>query len=164
MPGDLRRRCAAIALAGVCVAGLAGCGGSGHSQSGETSAHANSGVRFAQCVRTHGYPDFPDPGGAFPPGIKQSPAFQTAWQKCLKLEPPSTSTGKPLNRPERAAALAQARCIREHGIPSFPDPTFPASGGELIPAIPGFSLTTPAFRHAAAACGVKEPIGQPHGG
>ena len=162
--GDLRRLCAAIALAGVCVAGLAACGGSGHNQPGRTSALTNPGVRFADCVRTHGYPGFPDPGGAFPPGIKQSPAFRTAWQKCLKLEPPGTSTGKPINGSQRAAALAQVRCIREHGIPNFPDPTFPASGGELFPAIPGFNAASPAFRQAATLCGLKQTIGQPRGG
>lgn len=163
MVGDLRGLCAAIALAGVCVAGLAACG-SGHTTSRKPSTHASSGVRFAECVRTHGYPDFPDPGGAFPPGIKQSPAFRTAWQKCLRLEPPGTSTGNPINGSQRAAVLAQVGCIREHGIPNFPDPTFPASGGELFPAIAGFSPTSPAFRHAAAACGFKALIGQPHGG
>ena len=115
-------------------------------------------------MRTHGYPDFPDPGGEFPPGIKQSPAFRTAWQKCLTLVPQGTSTGKQFSAAQRAVALGQVSCIRRHGIQSFPDPTFPASGGELFPAIPGFNPASPAFRHAATACGLKVTIGQPHGG
>ena len=128
------------------------------------SARASSGVRLAECVRTHGYPQFPDPGGAFPPGIKQSPAFRTAWQKCLKLEPTGSSTGTQFNASQRATALTQVRCIREHGMPNFPDPTFPASGGELFPAIAGFNPASPAFKHATAVCGLKQTIGQPHGG
>jgi hypothetical protein len=83
---------------------------------------------------------------------------------CLKLEPPGRSTGKHFNSSQRAAALSQVRCIRAHGIPNFPDPTFPASGGELFPAIAGFNQASPAFRHAAAACGLTVSIGQPHGG
>ena len=162
--GDLRRLCAAGALAGVCVTGLAACGGSGPHKPAKASARTNSGVKFAQCVRTHGYPDFPDPGGAFPPGIKQSPAFESAWKTCLTLEPQGTSTGKPFNASQRATALAQVRCIRNHGIANFPDPTFPASGGELFPAIPGFNPESPAFKSAADACGLKVAVGQPHGG
>ena len=165
MVGDIRRLCAAIALAGVCAAGLAACG-SGRSQRGMTSAGvgANSGVRFAACIRAHGVPDFPDPGRAFPPGLKHAPAFQTAMKTCLKLEPPGTSTGKHFNASQRATALAQVRCIREHGMPDFPDPTSPASGGELFAAIAGFNPASPAFRHAAAACGLQGSIGQPRGG
>jgi hypothetical protein len=161
--GDVRRLCAAIALAGVCAAGLAACG-SGRNHSGTSVAHTNSGVRFAVCIRAHGVPDFPDPGGALPPGLKHVPAFQTAMKACLKLEPPGTSTGKQFNASQRATALAQVRCIREHGMPNFPDPTFPASGGEVFPAIAGFNPASPAVRHAAAACGLNGSIGQPHGG
>jgi len=161
--GDLRRWCAAVVLAGVCTAGLAACG-SGPSHAVKASAHTSSAVRFADCVRTHGYPGFPDPGGRLPTGIKQSPAFQAAWRKCLKLEPPGTSTGRQPSAAQRAAALAQVRCIRRHGIPNFPDPTFPATGGELFPAVPGLNQASPAFKHAAAACGLAHSIGQPHGG
>ena len=154
MLGDIRRLCAAIALAGVCAAGVAACG-SGRNQGGATGAgvSANSCVKFAACIRAHGVPDFPDPGGSPPPGLKHVPAFQTAMKTCLKLEPPGTSKGKYFNAWQRATAVAQVRCIREHGMPNFPDPTFPASGGELLPAIAGFNPASSAFRHAAAACG-----------
>ena len=163
--GDLRRRCATIAVAGVCTAGLAACGsGRKRGEATSTGVSANSGVRFAECIRAHGVPDFPDPGGAFPPGLKHLPAFQTAMNTCLKLEPPGESTGKQFNSSQRAASLAQVRCIREHGISNFPDPTFPASGGKLFPAIRGFNPASPAFRQAAAACGLKGSIEQPRGG
>lgn len=161
--GGMRRRFSIVVLAGVCAAGLAACG-SGRSQSVKSGTHADSGVRFAECIRRHGYPDFPDPGGSFPPGIKQSPAFKGAMKTCLRLEPPGQSTGKVFSASQRAEALAQVRCIRQHGVPNFPDPTFPASGGELFPAVSGFNPASPAFRHAATACGLKGQIGQPHGG
>jgi hypothetical protein len=85
-------------------------------------------------------------------------------QTCLRLEPHATSTGKPFKESQRLAALAQVRCIHDHGMPNFPDPTFPNTGGELFPAIPGFDPESPAFKHAAAACGLGRLVGQPYGG
>ena len=66
--------------------------------------------------------------------------------------------GVPYARSHRCGAFAS------NGMPSFPDPTFPASGGELFPAIAGFNPASPAFKHAAAACGLQGSIGQPQGG
>jgi hypothetical protein len=129
------------------------------SASGDTLA-----LEFARCMRVHGVAKFPDPGGPIVPGIKQSPSFRPALATCNRLYPGSRSTGAPLTEAQRTAALAQARCIRDHGVPNFPDPTFPSSGGELFPAIPGFDPASPAFTHAAAACGSKGSVGQPHGG
>jgi hypothetical protein len=112
-------------------------------------------------MRAHGVPSFPDPGGSFSPGIKQNPAFGPAMQRCNKLLPISKSTSAGLPEAQRAILLAQAACIRTHGVPSFPDPTFPRGGGVSYPAVPGFDPGSPASQRAAAACGVK---GHPHGG
>lgn len=164
---DGRARCAiassALALAIASAWGLAGCG-SGGSSAAPSTGSSIAGVRFSQCIRAHGVSAFPDPGGAFPAGIKRSPAFRSAMQTCLRLEPPATSTGKQFTGSQRIAALAQVRCIRDHGLANFPDPTFPRTGGELLPAIPGFNPASPAFRHAATACGLKGSVGQPRGG
>ena len=47
-------------------------------------------LKVAQCLRAHGYPDFPDPtssGQAVPPGIKtDSPQFQARMTACEKQE------------------------------------------------------------------------------
>jgi hypothetical protein len=144
----------------------AGCGGaskkpqeSDRPASGDTVA-----LEFATCMRSHGVPSFPDPGAPIVPGIKQSPGFRLAMETCNRLYPSSRSTGAVLTEAQRAAALAQAMCIRTHGVPSFPDPTCPGTGGELFPATPGFDPGSAAYRHAAAACGRSGPAGQPHGG
>lgn len=52
-------------------------------------------VRFAECIREHGFPDFPDPlsdgnfdARAFPPGVKPgNPPFDAAMQACRQLNP-----------------------------------------------------------------------------
>jgi len=115
-------------------------------------------------MRSHGVANFPDPGGSIPPGIKESPAFRSATETCNRLYPSGRSTGAQLTPAQRTAALAQAACIRAHGVPSFPDPTFPRSGGMLFPAIPGVDPNSPAFKHTAAECGLRGSVGQPHGG
>jgi hypothetical protein len=52
-------------------------------------------VRFAECIRSHGFPAFPDPrpdgkfdASAFPPGVKPgNPEFDAAMQACRSLNP-----------------------------------------------------------------------------
>ena len=150
-----------------CALAIGACASSGGpSGAAGTGSGNTSALAFAQCLRSHGVPNFPDPGApsGFSGVSKRSPAFRSAMQTCNKLEPGGLSTGPSLTEPQRLAALAQAQCIRDHGVPSFPDPTFPSTGGELFPAIPGFAPTSPAFRHAAAACRLTTTVGQPHGG
>jgi hypothetical protein len=153
-----------IGLAVACSIAISACGiASGPSSSAATgTAEA---VKFATCMRSHGVPNFPDPGA---PGgvraIRKGPALEHAIQTCNKLLPTSQSTGRQFNAQQRAAALASARCIRDHGVPNFPDPTFPASGGELIPPAAGFDPSSPAFKQAAKACGINPAVGEPHGG
>jgi hypothetical protein len=71
---------------------------------------------------------------------------------------------------ELHAALTFARCMRKHGVPRFPDPltkvslvaTLTLGPGEYFPA-PGPTevFHSPAFRHAAEACGLQLPAGPP---
>jgi hypothetical protein len=59
-----------------------------------SEAEANL-LKFAQCMRSHGEPDFPDPGSAAkpPPGAidPTSPQFQRATKACQSLLAPSSS-------------------------------------------------------------------------
>jgi hypothetical protein len=68
--------------------GAAGTGGS------ITASERASGLRFAQCVRAHGVPQFPDPDhdGAFdlPASVDpQAPALTKAMRACVRLRPSS---------------------------------------------------------------------------
>jgi hypothetical protein len=56
----------------------------------------------------------------------------------------------------RLALLKQAECMRAHGVPDFPDPTFPKRGGVEHTLPPGLSPNSPAFQSAAKACGRGE--------
>ncbi len=117
----------------------AGCGGS-HSGSGTTSVPHPSGtaiargkaVQFAVCMRAHGVRAFPYPdasGKLTIDGVANgssvdtsSAAFVRALGACKRLEPPGFTGTKATPR-QRRARLAFARCVRENGVPDFPDPT-----------------------------------------
>lgn len=82
-------------------------------------------VKFAECMRENGYPDFPDPkaSGEFPSfGISVTPEVWTgALRACKKLQPPGSFSAH-LSPEQLSAALEFARCVRENGVEDFPDP------------------------------------------
>jgi hypothetical protein len=133
-------------------------------------------------MRANGVPNFPDPnpgrGALFPlGGINPSaPAFKGAQAKCRKLlgggPPVPGSTTHP-----SAQTLAKLRtiavCMRQHGVPQFPDPrtSVPSSpngirditdfDGAILLFPSTINLQSPAYRQALAACGAP-PLGLPH--
>jgi hypothetical protein len=59
----------------------------------------------------------------------------------------------PVSAAQKAAILTFAQCMRTHGAPSFPDPTFPTGGGIAIQPGPGLSGDSPSLKHAQKVCG-----------
>jgi hypothetical protein len=149
--------------------------GSGAAEPGSGSLEAAA-LAFADCMRANGVPHFPDPkaGGGFlfhtSSGVDPSaPAFKAAQAKCKKLLPPGPGSGPPPSAKTLARYLTVARCMRQHGVPEFPDPrtTAPsnplaAMGGRggvisdiegVIFVFPGRIVQqSPAFTRAAAVC------------
>jgi hypothetical protein len=82
-------------------------------------------VKFSECMRQNGVGDFPDPdaSGAFPSfGVSVSVATWTsALRACKALQPPGSLSAH-LTPTQFSAALKFAQCMREHGVPDFPDP------------------------------------------
>jgi hypothetical protein len=172
---------------------LAGCGGGSSSNGGVAHLSSNTGsstatgdgaastgspeaamLAFANCMRSNGVPNFPDPSssgtvrlgaGADP----SSPAFQAAQKACGKFSPKGgpPGSGPPPSAQTLAHYLTVAQCMRSHGVPEFPDPrttlpsksNLPGDGGE-VSDIEGVILVfphtidtqSPAFARAAAAC------------
>lgn len=154
-----------------CGLALAACGSS--SGSGQTSgSKPSAGIAFADCMRSHGVPNFPDPGGAggvqIPVGSginPASPSFQAARTRCAKLLP---GAGEPFDghatAATKAAMLATSMCMRAHGVSGFPDPTVTPPGniaaysiamgrGGVFLAVPRtINISSPVFQRAASAC------------
>ena len=170
----------AVALAAGCALALAGCGFTGNSSEAassggpESPAVAADFLKFSQCMRSHGVPNFPDPTGhgiQLSPGSgldPASPAFQSARKTCNKLLPgggAKSAAPPPPSASDLRAALAWARCVRKHGVPNFPDPSAGAHAGlffrgVVFPVGPEFNPQTPAFKQAQAACGGGPLAGQ----
>jgi hypothetical protein len=101
-------------------------------------------------MRSHGVPNFPDPTskGQVPKanpqqlGVSRS-LYQTAQQACHQLIPNTGSTEEQQQETQCAMAgncsqavvqqwmnglLNLARCLRSHGVPSWPDPVISSQG------------------------------------
>jgi hypothetical protein len=132
-------------------------------------------VAYSACVRAHGVPDFPDPKVSthgngvsvaigVTPAITGNPHFKSAQRACGKLLPgggPGAGSSHQLTPQEQSQYLKAAACIRSHGVPSFPDPTF--SGGGVHIEHQGLNESSPVFKAAVRACESLIPGGV-HGG
>lgn len=140
MRGTLRPRAALAMIAMVAVINV-GCGGTSSGGTGSVASVGTTGtvstggetkltardkaVKFTECMRSNGVGDFPDPdaSGNFPSfGISVSAAKWTrAVNACKELQPPGSLSAK-LTPAQLSTALKFAQCVREHGVPDFPDP------------------------------------------
>jgi hypothetical protein len=154
---------AALALI-VMVASISACGsgapaetGTGSGGGNNTAADAQKAVNFAKCMRKNGVSTFPDPkasgkltidaianGSSLDPS---TPAFKQAIGACKDLEPPGFM-GSKRSPQQQQAALKFAQCMRNNGVPDFPDPApngplidtsrIPSAAGKGARSIPGF--------------------------
>jgi hypothetical protein len=157
-----------------CAAALAACGGSNRPRGADASGH-RSAVAYSACMRADGFSSFPDPttvGSAVivlsPPveATLRSPAGRSALRRCLHLMPVPVDGGAQAGPSQQTVQqmLALARCMRGHGLQSFPDPTTTPPPGGLGNGVldmggvflnlggAGLNPSSPAFQHAAAAC------------
>ena len=130
-----------LAVLAVISALAAGCGGGsagGNSTattsvggSAVTAAHRQA-VKFAECMRNNGVSGFPDPNASGELTIDavangtsvdtNSPTWNRAITACRSLEP-AGFTGHKRTAQQQQGALAFAQCIRDNGVPDFPDPS-----------------------------------------
>ena len=125
------RPLAALAMLAVVVAGCSNAPAGTTSSNSTASIHEKA-VKFAECMRANGVSAFPDPnasGGLTIDGIANgssvdtsSAAFEQALSACKDLEPPGF-TGTKVTPQQRTARLEFAQCVRDNGVPDFPDPT-----------------------------------------
>jgi hypothetical protein len=170
----------AIAGAVVATAGLAllaaGCGGSpgghvaqlgstGTSSSNPSASTQNGAVAFARCMRSNRVPNWPDPesNGTFDKSKLTSQKLgagdskvQAAQTACNHLLPNGGSGRDPAQMQRmRAQGLSFSRCVRNHGVPSFPDP---GNDGRIPdPASVGIDQGSPRFQAANQACRSSRP-------
>jgi hypothetical protein len=113
-------------------------------------------VAYAQCVRDHGYAEFPDPqpDGGFkflivPGGVSR---FKAAADACRDLAP--AGMRDEAVTPEQLDALIKlSQCVRQNGVSGFPDPTsdgrFELDGTSVKPGDKTFEAAMTACRDLA---------------
>ncbi len=128
-------------------------------------------VKFAQCMRTHGEPEFPEPTEG---GIRiqnrnghgpnpESSRFQAAEKACSKYAPSKVAPSPAQQAKLQESALKFSACMRSHGVPNFPDPTFSDGGARMklkAGGANGIDPESPRFRAAQKACQSIAPGGK----
>jgi hypothetical protein len=129
-------------------------------------------VAFSVCMRKNGVPKFPDPE-AVDGGMRLSfgsengihpnaPQFKRAQRACQKLLPNGGKSSAQEQARHLQEALDFARCIREHGVPTFPDPKASGDGG--IEWEGGDIMASAQFEAADQACRKLVPGAPPGSG
>jgi hypothetical protein len=139
---------AAIAL--LVAACTSSSGGPGVANVGSSSAGASSSpsgsvsngpLAFSQCMRSHGIPNFPDPGSngsvqketAQQLGVSSS-QYQAATSGCGQLLPNSDQGGLSQAQIQQAWSGTRnfAQCMRSHGVSNWPDPLDDGTGSPVF--------------------------------
>jgi hypothetical protein len=113
-------------------------------------------IRFAQCMREHGMTWFPDPQPdshqiqiKVPPGQDKA-KVDAAMKACQKFLPNGGPGGK-ADPQMIEQGRRMAKCMREHGLPDFPDPQ-PNGSVQLDRGKLGAGPGDPKFDAAEKAC------------
>lgn len=138
---------------------------SGRSAAPVGSATYQRAVAYAQCMRQHDVPNFPDPlpngGFLLGPNVtggthgQVSPQYQAAEGACAALSPVGV-----LSPQQQQHALSEllkfTACMRSRGYKNFPDPTFSSQGIQLN--VIGFDRSSPQFQNAWRTCTTQTGI------
>jgi hypothetical protein len=179
-PTTARTAVAVIAAAGLALLATA-CGGSSgspvaqlastatqtstSSNTAAASTQGNGAVAFARCMRSHRVPNWPDPNssGVFDKSKltsqqlgASSSQVQAAQSACQHLLPNRSSRPNAARVEQiKAQALEFSQCVRNHGVPNFPDPGSDARIPD--PASVGINQGSPKFEAANQTCRKYRP-------
>jgi hypothetical protein len=132
------------------------------------SSQAQQGLAFAQCMRSDGVTDFPDPGsngqfGTISAQLEDSPQFGTGFNACKHLLPDGGVSKAQQDGPQ---LLKFAQCMHAHGVPTYPEsgPVNPYS--VLAPntavnalKVAGVNPNSPVVQAAVQTCERLNPVG-----
>jgi hypothetical protein len=153
----------------------AGCGGGGSPATTATTTTTTttqngtpaSALAFARCMRSHGIPNWPDPSssGFFDKSKLQPLGLSVSRVRALEEGPcniplPSRQAYT-ITPADRTDYLKAAACMRSHGFPDFPDPTFQSNNVQTnIPS--STNTNSHRFKSAATTCTKLIPAGLPY--
>jgi hypothetical protein len=161
------RRRPALLASGVMLAtavALGGCGSGSNAAGGTATAQARSTpddvtMAIVTCYRAHGDPSFPDPvydpaDGRWHFAVSPGSAPASTRQACQHLFP-SNNASPPVPQAQFQQLVRLAECLRQHGVPNWPDPDPNGS----VPLPPSLLKKSPNWVQATKACSRLMPSG-----
>lgn len=155
-----RRRGPALLAFGVMLATamVTGCGSGGSAggtvtaQAGSTSTPDDATMAIVTCYRAHGDPSFPDPvydpsDGRWHFAVSPGSAPASTQRACQHLFP-SVNVSPPVPQAQFQRLVQLAGCLRQHGVPNWPDPD--PDGSFALP--PSLLTKSPNWAKATSAC------------
>ena len=128
----MKKELATLAMVAMIGAGCA-------DEPGDTDAGQGQALEFSECMRDNGVSEFPDPdasGELTIDGVlngssldSSTPTWKKAMGACRDLQPPGFTGDEDVTAEEQERRLEFARCMRDNGVPDFPDP---AKGDPLV--------------------------------
>ncbi|KPI05700.1 hypothetical protein OK074_4415 [Actinobacteria bacterium OK074] len=124
-------------------------------------------LAYSECMRANGVPDFPDPQQDTG-GVQLSPdqgvdpnssAFKSAQEACRDKAPQGLSGGSAGGSLDSAKVTAWAKCLRDNGVPKFPDPEIDGSTMHIDLQSAGVDPSSSEFTQAMQTCQSKYPGG-----
>lgn len=131
------------------------------SPSATASDDPDAPLKFSQCMRAHGITWFPDPTAgkmsvAIPKGTDMK-KMEAAQEACKQYAPNGGNAPKP-SAEELQRSRDMAKCMRENGVPNFPDPN-PDGSIQIDPKKLGTGPDDPSWKKAEEACSKYVPPG-----
>lgn len=145
---------------------VAGCSGGSPGGTAGAAAHAgtatpdNETMAIVTCYRTHGDPSFPDPvydpnDGRWHFAVSPGSAPASTQRTCQHLFP-SVAVSPPVPQAQFQQLVRLAQCLRQHGVPNWPDPD-PDGSFPLPPSLQ--TKKAPGWVQATTACARLMPAG-----
>lgn len=133
-----------------------------------TTSIQNRLVAYTQCMRSNGVRTFPEPNGKVFPKLNSQKLgvsgsqFQAAMNACSYLLPNGGGQRQTISPADQTDYLKAAKCVRSHGFPAFPDPTFQGSTHVTFSIPSNIDQHSLAFQRAVATCQKLIPPGLPY--
>ncbi|MCX4671872.1 hypothetical protein OG453_35200 [Streptomyces sp. NBC_01381] len=164
-----------IATSALLLAAFGAAGCSGDSSAAESGSSKSPGTKdkgftqalaYSKCMRANGVPDYPDPEQdadgrvIMNPGNGQNdPKTQQAMEACRDKMPQGRSRENG-GKMDTSKVTSWAKCIRENGIPKFPDPEIDGTRLNVPLGKIGMMPDDPKMQKASQACQDKSPGGE----
>ncbi len=141
-PRRLTNRLMIAAVAGAAMIALGGCGGDkpGATASSSASPVTNDDARtawldVAKCMRSNGYPDFPDPQqnefGVWDVSVPLDGSVPAPCDPLIRKAKTGSRGLSALTAEEMNKLRQYAKCMRENGLQNFPDPDEQGNFGSM---------------------------------